>query len=252
MKAIILAAGVGKRFGRQTEIVPKCLIPLGRSKENLLSRYFDSFRNIGLKEVVIICGHKMGKIEAECKRSGKGLNIRLIFNEQYKKGSILSLYCAEKELKEDCLIMDADVYFPDAALKKLIHSKQKSAFLADTKVKSTGEEQMLMAKNGRLISISKKIDPSLTAVGESIGFLKLNKTDALLLRKILKKFVDMGKVNIEHEDTYPVLMQKREIGFENMNGFFWSEMDFKKDLRKILKNLNKQYPFETSQYEKKH
>ena len=230
MKAIILAAGVGKRFGSKTQILPKCLVPLGRNQGNLLSRYFDCFRKIGLKKITIVCGHLMEKIEAECKRSGQDLDIKLIFNKEYKKGSILSLFSAYKELDEECLIMDADVYFPAEALEKLIHSKHKSAFLADTRVKSSGEEQMLMAKNNRLVMISKKVDPQLKIIGESVGFLKLCKSDAALLKRILKKTVHEGKVNIEHEETYPVLMKKIKIGFEAIGGLFWSEMDFKEDL----------------------
>ncbi len=239
MKAILLAAGVGKRFGRETEALPKCLISLGERRGNLMSRYFESFRKLGLKKIVIVCGHKIEKIKEECKRSGQGLDIKLIYNKQYKKGSILSLHSASKELNENCLVMDADVYFPSEALKKLVRSKKKDAFLADTRVKSTGEEQMLMTRNGRLVLISKKIDPKLKIIGESIGFLKLSKKSAFYLKNILKEFVKKGRVNIEHEETYPVLMQKVRIGFENMNGFFWSEIDFKEDLEKILKYTSK-------------
>src|SRR3989338_3299123 len=237
MKAIILAAGVGKRFGDETKTLPKCLIPLGQGKKNLLSLYFDCFRNIGVKKVVIVCGHQMEQIKKECEKSGTGLKIQLIFNHEYKKGSILSLYSAQEELNEDCLIMDADVYFPDEALMKLIHSNHRSAFLVDTRVKSSGEEQMLMTKNGRLASISKKVNPNLEVIGESVGFLKLAKEHAGVLRIILKDFVAQGKIDVEHEDTYPALMEKYPIGFETIDGFFWSEMDFKEDLEKIQKHL---------------
>lgn len=238
MKAIILAAGVGKRFGDETKTLPKCLIPLGQDSRNLLSLYFDCFRKVGVKKVVIVCGHQMEKIKNECERSGADLEIQFIFNPQYKKGSILSLYCAEKELNEECVIMDADVYFPDEALIKLIHSNHPSAFLVDTRVKSSGEEQMLMTKNGRLASISKKVNPNLEVIGESVGFLKLVKEHARVLREILKDFIAQGKMDVEHEDTYPALMEKYPIGFETMDGFFWSEMDFKEDLELIRKHLS--------------
>ncbi len=93
---------------------------------------------------------------------------------------------------------------------------------------------MLMAKNGRPIHISKKTDPKLKILGEATGFLKIQKKDALVLAKALKDFVKCGKTGVEYEETYNILMQKRKLAFENIKGFFWTEMDFEKDLRKIV------------------
>ncbi|MBI4353553.1 MAG: phosphocholine cytidylyltransferase family protein [Candidatus Omnitrophica bacterium] len=235
MKAVILAAGVGKRFGKRTQTLPKCLIPLGDTGENLLQRAFGSFRKTGLKNVVIVCGHLREKIKEECRKSGKGLRIRFIENPDYRRGSILSLHKASKELSAGVLIMDADVYFPAEALGKLLASPKRSAFLLDAASKSSGEEMMVMAKKGRLVSISKRVDPSLEIVGEATGIVKLAKPDALLLKTILGDFVKEGRVDAEYEEAYARLMRRRKMGYETMDGFFWSEMDFEEDLRKILR-----------------
>ena len=234
MKVILLAAGRGKRFGKQTQNLPKCLIPLRKSGENLLSRYLDSFRKTGLKDVVIVCGYQKEKIKKECGKKGGSLNIRFVFNKEYRKGSLLSLYTAGHELDGDCLIMDADVYFPTKALERLLKSRFQTAFLIDSAAKSTGEEMMLMSKKWpRPFSISKKVNPGLKILGESVGFLKIAGHDAPFLRKVLEDFVKRGKVNVEYEEAYNVLIKKRKAGFEKMNGFFWTEMDFKEDLEKI-------------------
>ncbi len=96
MKAIVLAAGVGRRFGKKTKTLPKCLIPLGKSGETLLSRYLDSFRALDLKDIVLIVGHEKEKIKRECLKKGSGLSIKFIFNKDYRKGSVVSLYSASK------------------------------------------------------------------------------------------------------------------------------------------------------------
>ncbi len=237
MKIIILAAGVGKRFGKTTEKFPKCLISIGKKGDNLLSRTLGILRALGLKDIVIVVGHQKEKIKKECRKIGKGLGIRFVFNKNYRQGSVVSLFIGLKELNEDCLIMDADVYFPKEALKKLVRSKHRTAFLIDRKSKSSGEEMMLMAKNGLPCAIAKKVDPSLKILGESVGFFKVSRDDAAYLKKILSDFVKRGNVNVEYEDTYNVLMKKRKVGFESMGGFFWTEMDFKEDLQKIRKFL---------------
>ena len=235
MRAIVLAAGVGKRFGKRTKALPKCLIPLGSGKSTLLRRYLDSFRACDIKDVVIVVGHLKNKIKKECAAHNKGLKISFIENKEYRKGSVLSLYTASKKMNSDILVMDADVYFPSEALQKLLDSGNKSAFLVDTRSKSSGEEMMLMAKNGRLHAIAKKLDPSLKIIGEATGIVKFNKKDATFLRKILADFVKEDNVFVEYEDAYARLMKKVTLGVVKIGSLFWSEMDFEEDLNKILK-----------------
>lgn len=239
MKAILLAAGVGRRFGRATLVLPKCLIPLARRGDTLLSRYFDAFRRTGVSEVVIVTGHQRGKIRAECRKKGKGLRIRFLVNPAYRQGSVVSLFTARREFDGGCLIMDADVYFPAGALKRLLRSK-RSSFLVDRRVKSSGEEMMLMAKNGRPTRISKKVDPRLKILGENVGFLKLAPKDAPVLLAALEQFVREKRTGIEYEETYNILMRKRKIGLVSMEGSFWTEMDFPEDRERILAHLKRQ------------
>ncbi len=232
MKVILLAAGRGRRFGRRTAALPKCLIPLRRGR-TLLSRYLDSFRGLGLRDIVVVIGHEKEKIIESCIENGRGLSIRFLHNPHYKKGSIVSLYTARGEMRTDCLIMDADVYFSGGQLRKLLREK-RSAFLLDPRSKSSGEEMILTAKHGKTVHISKKPDPKLRALGEATGFLKLLKKDAMLLARILEKMVRSGKKECEYEESYNELMKTRRLGVEKITGF-WSEMDFEADLKKILK-----------------
>ncbi len=231
-KAVVLAAGVGKRFGAATLALPKCLLPIDGT--TLLQRYLDAFRQTGVKEVVIVVGHLQDKVRRECARYGKDITIRFVENREYRKGSILSLQMAGSELKSDVLVMDADVYFPVEALQKLVDSPKSSAFLLDTRSKSTGEEMMLMAKKGRFVKIAKKIDPALEAVGEATGIVKFSGDDARALRRILDGFVKKGIDSVEYEDAYTELMKSRSIGYETVGDIFWSEIDFEEDLKRVL------------------
>jgi len=133
--------------------------------------------------------------------------------------------------------MDADVFFPAEALERLIHSEHANAFLIDPRSKSRGEEMMLMSKNGRPWSISKKTDPSLKILGEATGILRLDTGGAEALKKTLNEFYRRDDLNREYEDAYCRLLKKKKFGVVTMEGLFWSEIDFKEDLKKVLKHL---------------
>ena len=143
-------------------------------------------------------------------------------------------------MNQECLIMDADVYFPASALKRLLDSRHKTCFLVDRSSKSTGEEMMVMAKRGRPFAISKKLNPGLKILGESVGFLKIDGKSAAVLRKILKGMIETGETSVEYEESYNRLMKRIKIGVEPIGKVFWAEMDFKKDLNKIRREIKKQ------------
>ncbi len=237
-KAIVLAAGVGKRFGARTRRLPKCLIPLSKSGETLLARYFDAFRNNGIADVAVVVGHQKHLIAQACKKYGAGLNIKLIENKHYRKGSVLSLHTAGKYLNDDVIVMDADVFFPVPMLGRLLDAPG-SAFLLDEGAKENGEEMMLRVKNGRPLAITKPSVPGLKPIGEATGIVKFSKNDAKELQNILKNFVRQKNVLVEYEDAYCKLLEKRKISWVPTQGYFWTEMDFEEDLKKItdfLKN----------------
>ena len=52
MKAVILAAGVGKRLWPVTQHRPKCLIEIGG--QTLLSRYLSSLASVGVQRADIV------------------------------------------------------------------------------------------------------------------------------------------------------------------------------------------------------
>jgi len=58
MKAVILAAGKGIRLNPITSTVPKPMIPIGGKP--LLEHTLLNLRDIGVQEILIIVGYKMG------------------------------------------------------------------------------------------------------------------------------------------------------------------------------------------------
>jgi len=230
MKAIILAAGIGKRFKEVTDHQPKCLVSVGG--KTLLERALSGLSRAGVKEAVIVVGYCQDLVVQKIGHTCEGVQIGYITNPQYHKGAILSLWSAREEFNNDILIMDADVLFPVAMISRLVHSPHPNCFLLDGRAENTGEEQMLLTRGGRVLDIVRGGTGGYEVIGESVGFLKVCRQDAPQLRLILEDLVAQGKDTIEHEEAFPLFLRQCEVRFEQVDDLPWIEIDFPEDLQR--------------------
>jgi choline kinase len=235
MKAIILAAGIGKRFKEVTDDRPKCLVEI-RGK-TLLERTLMALGAAGIHEAVVVIGYRGEMIRQQIGPSCSGVQVRYVTNSQYTKGAILSLWSAREEFDDDIIIMDADVLFPVALIARLVRSPHANCFLLDASSENTGEEQMLLTRSGQVLNIVRGGSGDFDVVGESVGFLKVSRTDAPLLRSILNDFVTQGRDSIEHEEAFPVFLAQRSVGFERVDDLPWIEIDFPADLEQAEREV---------------
>lgn len=235
MKAIILAAGVGKRFKEVTDDRPKCLIDI--QGKTLLERTLTALGAAGIREAVVVIGYRGEMIQQHIGGQCGGVRVRYVNNPHYTKGAILSLWSAREEFNDDIIIMDADVLFPVALIARLVDSTHANCFLLDSSSENTGEEQMLFTRGGRVLNIVRGGSGDFDVVGESVGFLKVSQTDAPLLRSILDDFVAHGRDTVEHEEAFPVFLAQRAVGFERVDDLPWIEIDFPTDLEQAEREV---------------
>jgi choline kinase len=237
VKAIILAAGVGRRLDSWLGGEPKCLLPIGGTP--LLVRLLDALRAAGVREAVIVVGHGAERVRDAIGTARGTLPVRYVFNPAYRKGAILSLWSARAEFTDDFLVMDADVLCPASFLATLVGSRHRNCFLLDGAVVAGGEEQILMARSGRVHDIAKTraVDPSYDTSGESVGFLKVSRDDAGVLAELLDAAVAAGRDDIEHEQVFPAFMQRCIVGYERVDGQPWTEIDFPEDVERAEREI---------------
>ncbi|MEW6298202.1 MAG: phosphocholine cytidylyltransferase family protein [Thermodesulfobacteriota bacterium] len=235
MKAIILAAGMGKRFAEITGRRPKCLIEI-RGK-TLLERTLSALAATGVRTAVVVIGYGGDLIRQRVGPHYAGVEISYVCNPDYSKGAILSLWSARDAFDDDLLIMDADVLFPVALLGRLIRSPYPNCFLLDASAVNTGEEQMLLTRGGRVVNIVRGGSGDFEVIGESVGFFKVARADAPLLRAILAELLAQGRDTIEHEDAFPLFLAQRDVGFERVDDLPWVEIDFPADLARAEREV---------------
>jgi len=226
--AIILAAGVGKRLHEASGGRPKCLLEIGG--RTLLGRLVGALAEAGVRDVVVVVGFGADTVRATLGGGPPGVHLRYVDNPRYREGAILSLWAAREALAGPVLVMDADVLCPPAMVACLVHSPHPNCFLLDGSVTSTGEEQMLLVRAGRVLDIVRGGAPGYELQGESVGFLKLSAQAATVLRDLLGTRVAAGHTGIEHEEVYPELLARTDVRYERVDGMPWTEIDFPADI----------------------
>jgi len=229
MKAILLAAGVGRRLSPLTDTTPKTLIRIGSL--TVLERMLDSLIAAGTKDICLVVGHLKDKIKLVVGQNYKGAAIRYIPNPDYERGSILSVWAARNCFDDDILLMDSDVIFERAILEKLAGSKNENCFLIDKNYTESGEEMKIAALDKKVIQIARRITREYDEIGEGIGFLKLSVKYRKEFLEVFKSAVARDK-DCDYENALDELVRRIPVGFEDITGLRWTEIDFEADIEK--------------------
>ena len=107
MKAVILAGGLGARLKPFTQVIPKPLLPLGRS--SALETQILSLKKSGIKEIIIATNYLSDYIKAFL--DGKNnYDITIIISEENKPlGTCGPLSLLKEQLKTPFLLINGDI-----------------------------------------------------------------------------------------------------------------------------------------------
>jgi len=129
--------------------------------------------------------------------------------------------------------MDADVLFPREFLRRLLAVPAPSALLLDKGFADTGEEVKLYTRRDRVIALGKKTVPEAwDVVGEGVGFFKCGAQAGPEFVRALEQVIQQGDGLNEYEDALHMLLQRVHVGWVDVTGLPWTEVDFAEDLRR--------------------
>ena len=235
MKAIIFAAGVGRRLQAVTHGMPKCLMEIGG--RTLLSRHVRCLTQLGVDCIVLVVGFAQEAIRDAMAAEPSTVEIRWLVNEQFVRGSITSLWAAREEMDDNVVLMDADVLYAPEILARLMRSSQSSTLLMDETVKQESEECMVAVQDGRVLSLSKTLPSVYDEAGEGVGFLKVHKQHIPSLLGSVQTCIEAGKLDMEYEDALTGFFQDVPVGYEKIGGLPWVEIDFAEDIQRAASQI---------------
>ena len=185
MRAVVIAAGMGKRMGKLTEAKPKCLLKFGN--KSLLQWTVEGLEHAGCKDIWIITGYKGEKI--------KRLGYNTIENKDYENNNILqSFFTAKDKLDKDLIVTYSDIYVERAIFKELAskkgdliltldkswvsYYKNRNQHPIEQAEKVILDKDYLVKEIGKDIAYSNKLK-----CYEFIGLFKVSKNAGILLKK---------------------------------------------------------------------
>jgi choline kinase len=235
-RAIILAAGCGRRLGALGEDTAKCLLSFGG--QTLIERHVSALHEIGVREIAVVVGHQHAAVQSALAELTHRPRPQTVFNPSFAQGSIVSLWHARHLLAKggDVLLMDADVLGPSALLAHLA-ACAGDLFLLDRAFDDREAEAVkLCVRGARLVEFRKQIDPDLEfdSAGESVGFFRLTESTARELAARCEAYVRAERTEEPYEEAIRdlLLAAPDRFGFCDVTGIPWIEIDFPEDVEK--------------------
>jgi choline kinase len=234
VRALVLAAGIGKRLAPLTEERPKGLIELGG--RSLLARLLDGLQAAGARETAIVVGYRQEQIRAHLGDRHRGMPVRYLENPAYTKGPRLSLWTGRGEFEQDDVILaDGDVLFAPALLARVARAAEPNVFLGEPDFVDTGEELNLYLRDGLdVVAIRRGVmgppEALYQARAEWVGFVKVGRAAGVELAATLEALVRQGRTEGDYETALDSLLPRHRFVACPTEGLPWIEIDFPQDL----------------------
>lgn len=178
MKAIILAAGEGKRLRPLTIEIPKCMVRY--NDKPIIDYIIEVMHKCNIDDIAVINGYKKDILEEHLKNQ----NLTFFNNNDFDKTNMVStLFCAQDFMDDDLVISYADIVYDEEVLASLLKSKADLSVVVDRKWKELWSQRMenplddaetLKIKNGKIIELGKKPITYDDIEGQYIGLIKIS------------------------------------------------------------------------------
>jgi len=234
-KAVILVAGYEKKLSPLTDEMHQCLFKLGDTTviENMLTK----LGNQGIKEAILIVGHKAEIIKQKLKDKFKGLKIKYIYNREFKKTNVIySLWLARHELNDAFLLIDGDLICEEDLLSNIIHAKQKDVIAIDFSIQPSKNHIVAKIVKNEVVSVGKNLKVKRDSLfGQSVGIEKFSSKTASLFINEMDNLIKKGKKQLYYEDALNLILNKIHLFALDVRGFNWLEIDRTEEFEKAKK-----------------
>lgn len=241
LKAIILAAGQGRRLLPLTSNMAKCCLPLHGI--SILEWQLSQIAKCDIEEVVVVTGFACEKVDAIINKVNN-IKVRTLHNPMYAHTDNLgTCWEARFEMEGPFVLMNGDTLFEAAILKHLLACDKAYAITLATDTKSNFDldDMKIITDGDRLLKVSKQLDISLVT-GESIGLMVFNQTGARAFTVQLEEMMDKADaLKLWYLSAIDQLSSTGIAGICPIHGMSWCEVDDAADFA-LAADVVRQWP----------
>jgi histidinol-phosphate/aromatic aminotransferase/cobyric acid decarboxylase-like protein/GTP:adenosylcobinamide-phosphate guanylyltransferase len=237
MRAVILAAGYGRRMRPLTDTTHKTLLTV--AGKTIIGRIMDGLIANGIPETAVVTGYRAEELEGYLRGAYPGHCFHFIHNARYAEtNNIHSLALAFEQLPldRDILLIESDLIFEPEVLTQLLRSPHRDVALVDH-YRTGMDGTVVSISNGIVTNV---IPPHLQQ--EDFSFagkyktLNIYKLSAELCSGQLHRLLTFYARYIDDNCYYELIlgmliyMRQARIHAEVVEGALWAEVDDPNDL----------------------
>ena len=219
-QAVIMAGGLGSRFGNRTQAMPKGFIEIDGIA--MVERSVQKLIAAGIEEIIIGTGHCSEFYDELAK---KYPIIKTVRNNNYENTSSMgTLEVCAPLVKGTALLLESDLLYDSIGLFVLDNDERKNVILASGKTNSEDEVYLESDENGVLTAVSKDKSKIKNVAGELVGISKVSKD---FLDKMVA-FYDKNraeKAKIDYESVFCEIAKEEPIYVRKIEYYAWTEID---------------------------
>lgn len=235
--AVIMAAGLGSRFGKMTETMPKGFIEVGG--QSMVIRSIETLIACGVQRIIIGTGYKKEAYEALQEQYPQ---IECVFSPRYAEtNSMYTLWnCREAIGDDDFILLESDIIYSQNAIIELQEDKHPDIMLITPVTKFQDQYYVESDERGTLTRCSTNKE-EINNKGELVGIHKFSSTFYHRLCEEYEKIVaDKPKLGYEYQLLW-MSQHVCPVYVLNSSDVKWYEIDDENDLyyaeEKIVSNL---------------
>jgi L-glutamine-phosphate cytidylyltransferase len=201
MKAIIVAAGRGRRLGAETDAIPKCMVEV--AGQPILHRQLEALQAAGVDDFLVVRGYR-GELIAP---PPNGPRLRFVENAAWAENNILSsLFYAEREMQDGFLFSYSDIVFAPEHARRLAETTAPVTLVIDRRWREAYEGRTLhpvseaelarvegSGPDAAVTRVGKRLVRSEEAAGEFIGLCRFSPDGAAALVAVWHEALAHGR-----------------------------------------------------------
>lgn len=226
-KAIILAAGSGRRLGAVAESMPKCMVPVNGTR--IVDNQIGNLKAAGISDICVVAGHRADVLTSHLAENWP--DVTVVINPRYREtNNMYSLFLARNFVcGVPFILMNGDVFFDCGVLESLLGSGGESSIVCERGIYL--EESMKIVFNGRKISRIGKNVPECESWAVSADIYLFSASDGKILFDEIEE-----TITVRHdENSWTEVALDRIFSRTSFVPFEipgrWFEIDTEADLR---------------------